>query len=102
MSDKPREFWVAEFEDGKWQVHFRETPEGTMFSDWQGDKVELMNCIHVIEKSAYDELKAKADKLAEALEDLAKRDGKTAFPNPALQNICFEALAEYRGKDEQD
>lgn len=49
------------------------------------DQCYLMNKI--------DKLRDLIAKKDEAFEDLARRDARTAFPNPELQKICFEALS---------
>lgn len=89
MSDekKPREFWI----------------KGSIAHEF-----EVVNSIHVIEKSAYDALQAKADKLAEALE---KYYGQTAVqwsevdsPTSKIKEmidlgyVAKQALKEYRGE----
>jgi hypothetical protein len=51
----------------------------------------LPGSFRVIEKSAYDELEARADELVEALESLEGID-------PCVTEICEKALAKYRGE----
>lgn len=98
---KPREFWITDAGLGYSEVHDAE-PEPND------------DLIHVIEYSAYDDckaelkmrtekqlkLQAKADKLAEALDEVFK-----CGPNPSdmfkAKDIAYKALAEYRGSDER-
>lgn len=42
-----------------------------------------------------DELKAKADKLADLLKAIKQKDGQSTFPNPILQKWTEEALKEW-------
>ena len=85
--NKPIEFWIW----NNWGMG-GEDPAcmyifGTTIDELKN--VDDEQKIHVIEKSAYDELKSKADKLAEALEKVLSET-----EHPYLE----QALKEYRGE----
>ena len=89
---KPREFWL------------REDPKDIQtYGGWFAeDTPGYDDDIHVIEKSSYDELKAKADKLAEALElFMSCKKIKGAHLKIGLQTAHkagLEALKDFRGE----
>ncbi len=80
MSDKPRELTVYQENDCPY------------ISSWTGEFKDSGKQLF-IEKSAYDELQSKADKLAEAL-GMVDHVGMCE----PYDRIVSEALAEYRGE----
>lgn len=106
---KPREFWLEKVE----------TEESENLACWNfkppfdGEhSFSESDFINVIEKSAYDELKAKAEKLVKALELYADRNNWKASRATAERNIfeyieddgagagwnAREALKEWKGE----
>jgi hypothetical protein len=111
---KPREFWLVKDNtpDGKWS-HGNSWSTSKVYADKNDPRQ-----IHVIEKSAYDTLKAeceamtvcadanakmlesmkaKADKLAEALSNHDCKRPRGLTPSEWLCNKC-QALKEYQGE----
>ena len=81
MSEKPREFWVAEILPENYKEPFLAAYEGKPEQDkWMGWSV------HVIEKSA-------ADKLADALEEYVSSNEE-----PDRGDKADQALKDYRGE----
>lgn len=95
MSDtKAREFWLYGQEEPLLaKSNLSAIEEGHYFSQYP--KTDL---IHVIEKSAYDDMRDQAEKLAEALKFVRERENY-AFAECAiaeeLWSKCNTALAEY-------
>jgi hypothetical protein len=86
---RPREFWICG----------HRTPTGNFMSTWVTKNKpkrlpENHADIHVIEKSAYDTLKAQAEKLAEALAKIAEDFGTDYCDGNCL--LAHETLAEHR------
>lgn len=96
-SKKPREFWILD----KWFT-FPNRPELVCYNE-KPHPVYISkgaNLYHVIEKEAYLEALAQAEKLEKALFSIKKHtlhpDNKPSVWNDYLQDLADEALAEFK------
>lgn len=88
--DKPREFWIETHDI----VKNIKDPE-TGFQIWpKVYESKLTNTLHVIEKSAYDTLKAQADKLADVIDKCLDEDTDPDI----VFDLLFQARKDYRGE----
>ena len=96
--DKPREFWIVPENDTMWiQDALKYNPDH--FADQDYFKKE--NPIHVIEYSAYEQLKKENEKLYAARKEFSRVDWRTfgalALENEQLKSnlkVAVEALNE--------
>jgi hypothetical protein len=86
---KPREFWIEYCPDKSITHLVDEKPiKPEMHGEWA-------NIVRVIEHSAFEQLRADAERLCEALEKIAmQKQHRLECPN--LPQIAHEALANYR------
>ena len=64
--NKPREFWIEEWNNGNWNSS----------TCWQNDLPAVNNLIHVIEYAAYEKLQQENEKLSDRCELYSEIQGK--------------------------
>jgi hypothetical protein len=71
LEEKPREYWIVDFPDGKRQVHEYKTSTGLPFFRPDGDVIDNNAAIHVVDAAYAASLRDELERCVKAL-DMAR------------------------------